>query len=160
MLREKEVALYIKREDTIHPLISGNKYRKLKYNLIEAKNKGHNTLLTFGGAFSNHIAAVACVGKEQDFKTIGVIRGEELEDRWQENPTLKLAHQHGMQFHFVSRSAYREKNTLQNFINQLTRAPLVSFYLRTRRRHQCLRPLKGCEEILNGDLMHRFDFDL
>ena len=145
MLREKEVALYIKREDTIHPLISGNKYRKLKYNLIEAKNKGHNTLLTFGGAFSNHIAAVACAGKEQDFKTIGVIRGEELEDRWQENPTLKLAHQHGMQFHFVSRSAYRDKNT-PSFHQQL-QDTFGEFYLLPEGGTNALA-VKGCEEIL------------
>ena len=148
MLREKEVALYIKREDTIHPLISGNKYRKLKYNLIEAKNKGHNTLLTFGGAFSNHIAAVACAGKEQDFKTIGVIRGEELEDRWQENPTLKLAHQHGMQFHFVSRSAYRDKNT-PSFHQQL-QDTFGEFYLLPEGGTNAFA-VKGCEEILTDE---------
>jgi 1-aminocyclopropane-1-carboxylate deaminase len=71
-----QVSLYIKREDLIHPFISGNKYRKLKYNLIQAQEEGHKTLLTFGGAFSNHIAAVAFAGNEYGFKTIGVIRGE------------------------------------------------------------------------------------
>src|SRR5690554_7449159 len=70
-------SLYIKREDLIHPTISGNKYRKLKYNIQSARDLQKNTLLTFGGAFSNHIAAVAAAGKEFGFKTIGVIRGEE-----------------------------------------------------------------------------------
>ncbi|MEO0903079.1 MAG: 1-aminocyclopropane-1-carboxylate deaminase/D-cysteine desulfhydrase, partial [Bacteroidota bacterium] len=105
-LEEKQIRLFVKREDTIHPFISGNKYRKLKYNLIEAKNQGVATLLTFGGAYSNHIAATAFAGKESGFKTIGVIRGEELVNSWQENPTLSLAKEHGMQFHFVSRDAY------------------------------------------------------
>ncbi len=67
--------LYIKREDKIHPYVSGNKYRKLKYNLIEAEKLGLKTLLTFGGAYSNHIVAVASVGKTFGFKTIGIIRG-------------------------------------------------------------------------------------
>ena len=73
--------LFIKREDLLHPYISGNKYRKLKYNLAQAKKEGKHTLLTFGGAFSNHILAVAAAGKEKSFKTIGVIRGEELNDK-------------------------------------------------------------------------------
>ena len=91
ILEEKGVALYLKREDTIHYHISGNKYRKLKYNLLEAQKLGHNSLLTFGGAFSNHIAATAYAGKEKGFKTIGVIRGEELKDNWHDNPTLNFA---------------------------------------------------------------------
>lgn len=110
ILEEKGVTLYLKREDTIHPHISGNKYRKLKYNLLEAQKLGLHTLLTFGGAFSNHIAATAYAGKEKGFKTISVIRGEELKDNWHDNPTLTLAHEHGMEFHFVSRSDYRRKN--------------------------------------------------
>ncbi len=110
LLREKGVEMFVKREDTIHPLISGNKYRKLKYNLLEAKAQSQHTLLTFGGAYSNHIAATAYAGHKHGFKTIGVIRGEELETQWQDNPTLRLAHEHGMQFHFVSRSDYRRKN--------------------------------------------------
>ena len=65
---ETGIELYLKREDRIHPVISGNKYRKLKYNIKEAKKLGYHTLLSFGGAFSNHIAAVAAVGKEYGFK--------------------------------------------------------------------------------------------
>ena len=72
------VSLFLKREDELHAFVSGNKYRKLKYNLREADKKGCTTLLTFGGAFSNHIAAVALAGSVLGFKTIGVIRGDEL----------------------------------------------------------------------------------
>jgi len=109
ILNKKQVSLSIKREDLIHPFISGNKYRKLKYNLITAAEENYDTLLTFGGAFSNHIAATAYAGKKNGFKTIGVIRGEELIEKWKDNPTLLLAHEHGMQFKFVSRSSYRDK---------------------------------------------------
>ena len=77
-ISEKGVSLFMKREDELHPFISGNKYRKLKYNLVEAFNQNQHTLLTFGGAYSNHIAAVAAAGFEHNFKTIGVIRGDEL----------------------------------------------------------------------------------
>ena len=82
------IELFIKREDLLHPIISGNKFRKLKYNIQEAKRLGHSTLLTFGGAFSNHILAVAGAGAEFGFSTIGVIRGEEIEYKIHENPTL------------------------------------------------------------------------
>ena len=99
------VHLFLKREDNIHPFISGNKYRKLKYNLEEAFNQKHHTLITFGGAYSNHIAAVAAAGFEHGFKTIGVIRGDELannlHDVIQKNATLKFASEHNMKFEFV-----------------------------------------------------------
>ncbi|WP_421810094.1 1-aminocyclopropane-1-carboxylate deaminase/D-cysteine desulfhydrase [Flagellimonas sp.] len=145
LLREKGVTLHIKREDTIHPQISGNKYRKLKYNLLEAQKLGHHTLLTFGGAFSNHIAAVACAGHEQGFKTIGVIRGEELQDKWQDNPTLSLAHDHGMWFHFVPRSDYRQKNE-EGFL-RILKEEFGYFYLLPEGGTNALA-VKGCEEIV------------
>ncbi|THV57312.1 1-aminocyclopropane-1-carboxylate deaminase/D-cysteine desulfhydrase [Flagellimonas alvinocaridis] len=145
LFREKGVTLHIKREDTIHPQISGNKYRKLKYNLLEAQKLGHHTLLTFGGAFSNHIAAVACAGHEQGFKTIGVIRGEELQDKWQDNPTLSLAHDHGMQFHFVSRSDYRQKSEA-GFL-RILKEEFGDFYLLPEGGTNALA-VKGCEEIV------------
>ncbi|RIV70502.1 1-aminocyclopropane-1-carboxylate deaminase/D-cysteine desulfhydrase [Flagellimonas aequoris] len=145
LLKEKGVTLYIKREDTIHPLISGNKYRKLKYNLEEAKKKGHSTLLTFGGAFSNHIGAVACAGKEFGFKTIGVIRGEELQDQWQHNPTLALAHDQGMRFHFVSREDYRQKEE-ESFLQSLKKT-FGDFYPLPEGGTNDLA-IKGCTEIL------------
>ena len=145
ILDQKKVSLVIKREDRIHPLISGNKYRKLKYNLKEAKTQGFDTLLTFGGAFSNHIAATAYAGKIHGLKTIGIIRGEELAQKWQENSTLKLAESHGMQFKFVSREAYREKDTPQ-FIDDL-KEEFGAFYLLPEGGTNPLA-IKGCEEIL------------
>jgi len=148
LLREKGITLYLKREDTIHPFISGNKYRKLKYNLFEAKKQGKETLLTFGGAFSNHIAATAYAGHEQGLKTIGVIRGEELADKWQNNPTLQLAHEHGMQFYFVSRSDYRLKNDI-SFIEDL-KEKFGDFYLLPEGGTNDLA-VKGCAEILTKE---------
>ncbi|CAM4157641.1 1-aminocyclopropane-1-carboxylate deaminase/D-cysteine desulfhydrase [Zobellia nedashkovskayae] len=145
ILDQKGVSLVLKREDRIHPLISGNKYRKLKYNLKVAKTQGFDTLLTFGGAFSNHIAATAYAGKIHGLKTIGIIRGEELAQKWQENSTLKLAESHGMQFKFVSREAYREKDTPE-FIDEL-KEEFGAFYLLPEGGTNPLA-IKGCEEIL------------
>ena len=153
-LQEKQIRLFIKREDTIHPFISGNKYRKLKYNLIEAKNQGLATLLTFGGAYSNHIAATAFAGKESGFETIGIIRGEELVNGWQENPTLRLAKEHGMQFHFVSRDAYRHKND-SDFLKKLQKS-FGPFYLIPEGGTNDLA-VRGCEEILT-ETDTSFDF--
>ncbi|MGB1230781.1 MAG: 1-aminocyclopropane-1-carboxylate deaminase/D-cysteine desulfhydrase [Winogradskyella sp.] len=143
---ERNIQLFIKREDLLHPFISGNKYRKLKYNVIEAKRLKKQVLLTFGGAFSNHIAATAYAGKENNFKTIGVIRGEELEHSVEDNPTLKFAKSCGMQFLFVSRETYRQKNNLE-FLEQLTRK-FGDFYLIPEGGTNEFA-IKGCEEILN-----------
>ena len=154
ILKEKKVSLTIKREDLIHPLISGNKFRKLKYNLIEAKKSGYDTVLTYGGAYSNHIAATAYAGKESGFKTVGVIRGEELVDKWQENLTLKLAHENGMQFHFVSRDAYRNKENPSEIDN--LKAMLGSFYRLPEGGSNDLA-VQGCEEILT-EADAAFDF--
>lgn len=139
------VELFIKRDDLIHPQISGNKYRKLKYNLVEAERLGFKTLLTFGGAYSNHIAAVASVGAMFGFKTIGVIRGEELEEKINYNPTLKFAKSCGMQFKFVTRSDYRTKAS-DGFIENLKKE-FGTFYLIPEGGTNAFA-IKGCEEIL------------
>ena len=139
------IELFIKREDLLHPVISGNKYRKLKYNLAEAKRIGNKKLLTFGGAFSNHIVAVAGAGKEFGFETIGIIRGEELMDKIGENPSLQFAHEHGMQFHFTDRTSYRDK-TAPEFLSKLEQM-FGSFYLIPEGGTNNLA-IKGCEEIL------------
>ena len=153
LLSQKGISLTLKREDTLHPYISGNKFRKLKYNLLAAKKARHDTLLTFGGAFSNHILATACAGKENGFMTIGIIRGEELKDKWQANPTLKLANEFGMRFHFVSREAYREKDTPIFLVDLKQR--FGEFYLLAEGGTNAFA-VKGCEEILSeGDK----DFD-
>lgn len=123
ILKEKNIALSLKREDDIDPMISGNKYRKLKYNLLEAKQFGHKTVLTFGGAFSNHILATSKAAKVMGFQSIGVIRGEELgkdiAKTMAENATLKTAALNGMTFEFVSREVYRKKED-RNFLQRLT----------------------------------------
>jgi 1-aminocyclopropane-1-carboxylate deaminase len=142
------ISLTIKREDLIHPFVSGNKFRKLKYNLLQAKAENKETLLTFGGAFSNHIAAVAYAGKEQGFKTIGIIRGDELFDKIEENPTLKFAQENGMQFEFVSREEYRLKNET-SFIEKL-KEKFGDFYLVPEGGTNELA-VKGCEEILTDE---------
>lgn len=140
-----DVTLTIKREDKIHPHISGNKYRKLKYNLISAREQLHDTLLTFGGAFSNHIAATASAGAEHGFKTIGIIRGEELIDKISGNPTLVFAQKCGMHFKFVSRELYRKKVTPQ-FLDDL-KNEFGNFYMLPEGGTNHLA-IKGCEEIL------------
>lgn len=104
-LSEKGIELFVKRDDLIHPEISGNKWRKLSDNIAQAKRKNHDTILTFGGAHSNHIAATAAAGKHFGFKTIGIIRGEEAD---LENPTLSFAISQGMKLERVSRTEYRE----------------------------------------------------
>lgn len=105
LLVEKKIKLYVKREDLIHPHISGNKWRKLKYNLKYAKEKGVKKIITFGGAFSNHIYAVAAACKEFGLDSIGIIRGEYDA----QNPTLQFAKSCGMEFKFIDRSSYRDK---------------------------------------------------
>lgn len=145
---QTNLSLFIKREDLLFPGISGNKYRKLKYNLIEAKSNGFKTLLTFGGAFSNHIAAVALSGKQNGFETIGVIRGEELQDKVAINPTLAQAEKNGMKFEFVSREEYRLKDSTA-FIERL-KSKYGSLYLLPEGGTNELA-IKGCEEILTHD---------
>src|SRR5690554_2359451 len=91
-----QVEVFIKREDLLHPFVSGNKFRKLKYNLLAAKEANHHTLLTFGGAFSNHIAATAFAAKAFSFRAIDMIRGKELIWEKRKNPTLDFTQEHGM----------------------------------------------------------------
>ena len=150
---DHEVSLCIKREDLLHPYISGNKFRKLKYNLIEARKLGFQTILTFGGAYSNHIHATAYAGKKNGFKTIGIIRGEELggkhlEKTLSQNSTLAFAKANGMELHFVNRSDYKLKNT-SIFINKLKKR-LGDFYLLPEGGTNDLA-IKGCAEILSND---------
>ncbi|MFY7740488.1 MAG: 1-aminocyclopropane-1-carboxylate deaminase/D-cysteine desulfhydrase [Flavobacterium sp.] len=154
VLPNTTVKLYIRREDLIHPFVSGNKFRKLKYNLLEAKQQNHRTLLTFGGAYSNHIAAVAFAGKENGFKTIGVIRGDELSSKISQNPTLKFCQDNGMEFVFVSREQYRLKNT-EDFLCNL-KNDFDDFYLIPEGGTNDFA-VKGCEEILSNE-DERFDY--
>ena len=117
---ESKVRLFIKREDLTHPEISGNKYWKMFYNVKKylEKEVSERKIITFGGAFSNHIAAAAALGNEFGIKTLGIIRGNELEDSWQENPTLFSAHQNGMSFRFVTREIYRDKEKMMKELQE------------------------------------------
>ena len=143
------IELFIKREDQLHPIISGNKFRKLKYNLSAAKHQTKKILLTFGGAFSNHIVAIAGAGKEFGFETIGIIRGEELQEKINENPSLAIAQQFEMKLFFVSREKYRLKDTPE-FKEEL-QSQFGDFYLLPEGGTNELA-IKGCEEILSdGD---------
>ena len=144
----KGISLVIKREDLIHPFVSGNKFRKLKYNLLQAKAENQSTLLTFGGAYSNHIAALAYAGKENGFQTIGIIRGDELGDKIESNPTLKFAQECGMQFEFVSRETYRLK-TEATYLEQLQQQ-YGAFYLIPEGGTNAFA-IQGCEEILTPE---------
>ncbi|WP_309642607.1 pyridoxal-phosphate dependent enzyme [Flavobacterium sp.] len=148
------ITLSIKREDLIHPFVSGNKFRKLKYNLLQANNEKKQQLLTFGGAFSNHIAAVAALGKLHQLKTVGVIRGDELVNSIQENPTLRFTQACGMELDFVSRAGYRNK-TEASFLSGLEQK-WGSFYLIPEGGTNALA-VKGCEEILT-ETDAEFDF--
>ncbi|WP_313029057.1 1-aminocyclopropane-1-carboxylate deaminase/D-cysteine desulfhydrase [Soonwooa sp.] len=114
------VELWIKREDLIHPDISGNKYWKLFYNVkyYLEQNPKNPKLITFGGAFSNHIAAVATLAKTLNIPSLGIIRGEELKDKIHDNPTLYQAFNNGMEFNFVSRESYRNKSFLSQNLKQ------------------------------------------
>ncbi|MFF9346038.1 1-aminocyclopropane-1-carboxylate deaminase/D-cysteine desulfhydrase [Streptomyces sp. NPDC014734] len=100
------VRLLLKRDDLIHPDVPGNKWRKLAPNLRAAAGR---TVLTFGGAYSNHLRATAAAGRLLGFRTIGVVRGEELADR-PLNPSLARCAADGMTLRFVDRTTYRAKN--------------------------------------------------
>ena len=153
------VDLFVLRLDFVHPHISGNKWFKLKYNLEEAKKQKKDTLLTFGGAFSNHIAAVAAAGKEFGFNTIGIIRGDELgtsprpaydpllkQERVEQplNRTLRFAQECGMKFHFVSREQYRKKDN-PDFLKRIPQLPHDHYLIPEGGTNDLA--IKGCAEI-------------
>ncbi len=105
LFEEKGVRVFMLRDDLLHPGISGNKWRKLKFNVLDVAAKKLDTLVTVGGSHSNHIAAVAASGKEFGFKTIGLIRGYEA---YRNNPTLKQAAELGMEVRFLDKAQYEE----------------------------------------------------
>jgi len=150
-LRRQNIRLVVKRLDKIHPEIQGNKWYKLKYNLEEALQQGYHRVLTFGGAYSNHIHATAAAAKQVGLEAIAVIRGEE---NLPLNPTLMDAQAAGMKLHYVSRTAYREK-TSPEFIESL-RNTYGNFYLIPEGGTNALA-VEGTKEILEGG---DFDFDL
>lgn len=135
---EKQIQVFVKRDDKIHPFISGNKWRKLKYNLNYAHQLGKTNLVTFGGAWSNHILATAAAAAQFGFKSIGIIRGEEVK-----NPVLQMAQLFGMELQFIDRQLYKDKalyfqehvdESNHYFIDEGGRSSLA---------------VKGCEEIIS-----------
>ena len=142
LLLEKRVQLFIKRDDLIHPEIMGNKWRKLKYNLVEMKRKGVGSLITMGGVYSNHIAATAAAAKEHNVKAIGIIRGEELTEM--SNPTLQFAHAKGMELHFVDRTKFRNFRANPE---QIENTFPTHYFLPEGGTNELA--VKGCEEIIS-----------
>ena len=115
---KKNIHLWVKREDLVHLEISGNKYWKLFYNINRYLQNIplEPRIITFGGAYSNHIAAVAALARDLKIPALGIIRGEELADKFINNPTLKNAYKNGMDFRFVTRTEYRNKNLIEDFL--------------------------------------------
>lgn len=142
-LAEKGIQLAVLRLDSAHKEISGNKFFKLKYNLEEAKRLGKSTILTFGGAFSNHIYATASAAHSEGFHSIGIIRGEDADLG---NPTLRHAEKMGMDLHFVDRASYRTKNSSE-FLEKL-KAQFGDFYLVAEGGTNDFA-INGTKEILN-----------
>jgi 1-aminocyclopropane-1-carboxylate deaminase len=142
-----DVQIFVKREDELHKIISGNKYRKLKYNILHAKNKNYEGLISFGGAYSNHIAALAYAGKVNNLKTIGLIRGEEISNKFTTNPTLKYARECGMNFEFITREIYKKRNTISFTMQIKNKYP--NYYILPEGGTNLLG-VKGCEEILTA----------
>ena len=143
LLKEKGVELWLKREDLNDPAIQGNKWRKLKYNLINAKHEGHDTILTFGGIYSNHIYAVAAAGKRFGFKTIGIIRGEPADEP---THTLRYAEQQGMKLLYTDRTQYQLKDEPTSIEN--LHVELGNFYLLPEGGTNLLA-MQGCAEIVH-----------
>ncbi len=148
ILTNNSITLVLKREDLLHPFISGNKFRKLKYNIQKVQESNSNKLITFGGAFSNHIAATAFACHEAKIPCIGIIRGEELASKISENPTLSFAQKHGMQLEFITRQDYQNKDA-DIFSTQLEEKFGIHYLLPEGGTNDLA--IKGCEEILMSE---------
>jgi len=147
-----DIKLLVRREDQNHPFVSGNKWWKLKYNLLHAITENYDTVLTFGGAYSNHIYATAAACKELGLKSIGVIRGEEVRPL---NSTLSFAEKCGMNFHFISRTDYRNK-TEQTFHASLEKKFGKCFIIPEGGTNALA--VQGCEELGKCLLETKFDY--
>ncbi len=147
LLQQKAIKWFIKRDDLIHPFISGNKWRKLKYNLEKATLSKKNHLISFGGAYSNHILALAAAGAKFGFKTTAFIRGEEVK-----NEMLRLCQIFGMQLIFVTREAYQYK---RNLYNTYFSDEKDTFFIDEGGAGKDAE--KGCREIIN-ELKQHYDY--
>ncbi len=121
---KKELTVSVLREDLVHPYISGNKWRKLKYNIIDFNNSEKKTLLTFGGAFSNHLVATSAFSNENGINAIGIVRGENADNNY-----LNFIRKMGMKLHFISRQEYKTKNSeefIKNILKELLGKKLIN----------------------------------
>ncbi|MEQ8581921.1 MAG: pyridoxal-phosphate dependent enzyme [Marinoscillum sp.] len=140
LFEEKGLKVWIKRDDLIHPHIMGNKWRKLKYNILHARETHRTGIVTFGGAYSNHIAATAAACAANQLESVGIIRGDELSPG--SNPTLRFASDQGMKLRFVSRSDYRHLKENQDQL-QMT----YPDYLILPEGGTNQLAIRGCQEI-------------
>ncbi|WP_325639270.1 1-aminocyclopropane-1-carboxylate deaminase/D-cysteine desulfhydrase [Parapedobacter sp.] len=146
LFSDRSLTVHIKRDDKIHPFISGNKWRKLKYVLQAARHAGKTHLVTFGGAWSNHLLATACAGATFGFKTTGFVRGEAVS-----NPNLSLCKIYGMALRFVDRTAYRDKPRLYE---QYTATDQRAYFI--DEGGYSVDGARGCAEIID-ELPHTYD---
>lgn len=168
LFMKNNVSVDVLRLDLAYPLLQGNKYYKLKYNLKEAKKQQKSTILTFGGAFSNHILATSFAGKMYDFKTIGIIRGEETLPL---NDTLKTAQENGMRLFYVDRSTYQQKNepdfieTLKEILKEILKKEndfsidFSDIYLIPEGGSNDLA-VRGSAEILKDEIFNNYSYVL
>ena len=144
IFEEHHVRVLVKREDKVHPIISGNKWHKLRYNVLQAIQENHNQIISFGGAYSNHLHALAYAAEQSGMSSIGVVRGEKTEPL---NSTLQFVIDHGMKIHYVNRQTYRKKNT-ESFINSLIKQYGRSYIVPEGGSNALA--VKGCREMLNN----------
>ena len=143
-LKDNGFKIFMKREDLIHPIVSGNKFRKLKYNIEKFKKNKNSTLITFGGAYSNHLLAVSYIAKIENINTIAFVRGDEL-GVLPLNSTLQRCFDNGMEFKFISREKYRFRND-SNFLKNLSSKYNNAFIIPEGGTNDL--GILGCEEIL------------
>jgi len=141
----KGIQVFVKRDDLIHPIISGNKWRKLKKYLQTFSFNEHSGLLSFGGAYSNHLYALAFVGHSLGIPTVGIVRGEELNPA--SNNYLSQMNKWGMQLHFITRSAYREKQIPGGYEDYLILAEGGFGELAIQGMEELVQDLPPCDQI-------------
>ena len=149
-LMAQGVQLSVLRLDLVHPTINDNKWYKLKYNLQRARAEGHTTLLTVGGAYSNHLYATAAAGHAYGFRTIGIVRGEAYESL---NPTLRFTKVQGMDLHYVSREEFRQRGEM-GFQEELLARFGRHYYLPEGGTNTLA--VRGCAEIVPAELPFNF----
>ena len=150
-LHKKKVDIFIKRDDLIHKIISGNKWRKLKYNFQKAKEEGYNTVLSFGGVYSNHLHALSYAANKNQLHSIGLVRG----DKSKKTSTLDFCIKQNMKLEFLDRSSYRVDKYSQKIMNDLIKK-FGSFYIIPEGGNNLLG-VRGCEEII-AEFNHSFDY--